>query len=163
MNKSLKLMVIGAHPDDETLGMGGILAKYGAEGVETYVVTATRGQRGWFGAEADYPGPESLGRMREEELCNAIRILGVKDVMILDYMDGDLDQAPAATLIRELAAHIRWVRPDVVVTFDPFGAYGHPDHIAISQYTQAAVVEAARVDEIAPAHQVAQIVLHDVY
>lgn len=157
MKQPLKLMVIGAHPDDETLGMGGILAKYAAEGIETYVVTATRGQRGWFGPAADYPGPQQLGMIRENELCNAAWVLGVKDVMVLDFMDGDLDLPESAMIIRELAAHIRWVRPDVVVTFDPFGAYGHPDHIAISQYTQAALIEAARVDEIAPAHQVAKL------
>ncbi len=157
MNKPLRLMVIGAHPDDETLGMGGILAKYGHEGIETYVVTATRGQRGWFGDEVDYPGPEALGKLREAELCQAAQILGVKDVMILDYMDGDLDAVDAVQITRELAAHIRWVRPDVVVTFDPFGGYGHPDHIAISQYTQAAIIEAARMDEIAPAHQVPKL------
>ena len=63
MSKQLKLMCILAHPDDESLGTGGILAKYAAEGVETYLVTATRGQRGWFGPEEDYPGPESLERV----------------------------------------------------------------------------------------------------
>jgi len=157
MKNALKLMVIGAHPDDETLGTGGILAKYAAEDIDTYVVTATRGQRGWFGAEESYPGPEKLGKRREDELCNATRILGVEEVMILDYLDGDLDTVDVSTITRELAAHIRWVRPDVVVTFDPFGAYGHPDHIAISQYTQAALIEATRPDEIAPAHQVAKL------
>ena len=65
MVNDLKLMCVLAHPDDESLGTGGILAKYAAEGVETYLVTATRGERGWFGNESDYPGLEALGKRRE--------------------------------------------------------------------------------------------------
>src|SRR5215217_698389 len=65
MVDQLKLMCVLAHPDDESLGMGGTLAKYASEGVETYLVTATRGERGWFGDEKDNPGLEALGRMRE--------------------------------------------------------------------------------------------------
>ena len=62
MSESLKLMAVLAHPDDESLGTGGILARYAAEGVATYLVTATRGEHGWQGATADYPGPAALGR-----------------------------------------------------------------------------------------------------
>ena len=68
MTEQLKLMVVLAHPDDESLGMGGILARYAAEGVETYLITATRGERGWFGDPAEYPGPTALGQRREQEL-----------------------------------------------------------------------------------------------
>jgi len=64
MADTLRLMVVAAHPDDESLGMGGTLAKYAAEGVETYLVTATRGEYGWFGEEKENPGPEALGRLR---------------------------------------------------------------------------------------------------
>jgi len=60
MSETLKLMCILAHPDDEPLGTGGILAKYGAEDVETYLITATRGEHGWMGDEKDDPGPEAL-------------------------------------------------------------------------------------------------------
>ncbi len=65
MTDQLKLMCVLAHPDDESLGTGGILAKYAAEGVETYLVTATRGERGWFGYESDYPGLEALEAVRK--------------------------------------------------------------------------------------------------
>lgn len=99
MTTPLKLMCVLAHPDDESLGMGGTLAKYAAEGVETYLVTATRGERGWFGEEKDYPGPEALGKMREAELLNAAKELGIREVNFLDYMDGDLDQANASEAI----------------------------------------------------------------
>ncbi len=143
MPNKLKLMCILAHPDDESLGNGGILAKYTAEGVETYLVTATRGERGWFGSEEDYPGPEALGKIREDELLAAARVLGIRRVNFLDYLDGDLDQAHPMEVIAKIVEHVRRVRPDVVITFGPDGAYGHPDHIAICQFTTAAIVEAA--------------------
>lgn len=145
MNGSLRMLSVLAHPDDESLGTGGIQARYAAEGVETYLITATRGQRGWFGDEAAYPGPENLGRMRERELLSAAEVLGIREVTLLDYMDGELDQADPVRGVEQLAAHIRRIRPQVVVTFDPYGYYGHPDHIAISQWTTAAVVAAASI------------------
>lgn len=138
-----RLLCILAHPDDESMGTGGILAKYAAEGVSTYVITATRGHYGWSGAPADNPGPESLARLREEEGRAATAVLGVEELTFLDYIDGQLDQADPQKVIAELAAHVRRIRPHVVVTFAPDGAYGHPDHIAISQFTSAALVRAA--------------------
>lgn len=143
MNNTLRLMAILAHPDDESLATGGILARYAAEGVETYLITATRGERGWFGEPEAYPGPEALGRMREAELRAAAELLGLQEVSFLDYVDGDLDQADPNEATAKITAHLRRVRPQVVVTFDPNGLYGHPDHIAISQFTMAAIVAAA--------------------
>jgi LmbE family N-acetylglucosaminyl deacetylase len=140
---SLRLMAVLAHPDDESLGFGGALAKYAAEGVETYLVTATRGERGWTGAPAEYPGPAALGRIREAELRAAAKALGLREVQLLDYIDGDLDQADPAEATAKIVGHLRRVRPHVVLTFDPQGAYGHPDHIAICQLTTAAVLAAA--------------------
>ncbi|HCB49216.1 MAG TPA: hypothetical protein DEP47_06780 [Chloroflexi bacterium] len=61
---TLKLMCVLAHPDDESLGLGGALAKYAAEGVETYLVTVTRGERGWNGKDEAYPGLVALGKIR---------------------------------------------------------------------------------------------------
>ena len=148
MTNQLKLMCVLAHPDDESLGNGGILAKYAAEGVETYLVTATRGERGWFGSEKDYPGPEALGKIREDELFAAARVLGIRRFDFLDYIDGDLDQCHPAEVIAKLVGHLRSIKPDVVVTFGPDGAYGHPDHIAISQFTTAAIVEAADANSL---------------
>ena len=148
MTDQLKLMCVLAHPDDESLGTGGILAKYAAEGVETYLVTATRGERGWFGNESEYPGLEVLGKKRETELFAAAQVLGIRRVEFLDYIDGDLDQVPPAEAVAKIVRHLRRVQPDVVVTFGPDGAYGHPDHIAICQFTAAAVVEAASPDSL---------------
>ncbi len=143
MSKQLELMGILAHPDDESMGTGGIMAKYAAEGVETYLLTATRGEKGWFGPAEDYPGPEALGRVREGELLAAARVLGLKEVSFLDYIDGELENASMPQLVGKIARHIRRVRPDVVVTFDPYGVYGHLDHIIMCQAVTAAIVAAA--------------------
>ena len=139
----LKLMGVLAHPDDESLGTGGTLAKYAAEGVETYLVTATRGERGRFGDSGERPPPEVVGRVREAELREAAKVLGVREVTFLDYHDGDLDQVNVTEAVARIAHHLRRVKPHVVMTFGPEGAYGHPDHIAISQLATAAVVAAA--------------------
>lgn len=141
--KKLKLMCVLAHPDDESLATGGLLARCAALGVQTYLLTATRGEWGWFGEAETYPGPLSLGAIREVELFQAARELGICEVDFLDYEDGKLDQADAEVAISKIAYHLRRIKPDVVVTFDPFGCYGHPDHIAISQFTTAAIVKAA--------------------
>jgi LmbE family N-acetylglucosaminyl deacetylase len=143
MAEQLRLMCVLAHPDDESLGTGGTLAKYVAEGVATYLVTATRGERGWQGAESDNPGLAGLGAIREAELRKAVATLGIRELHFLDYIDGDLDQADQAEAIAKIAAHLRRIKPHVVITFGPAGAYGHPDHIAICQFATAACVAAA--------------------
>ena len=139
----LKLLAVFAHPDDESMGMGATLAKYSAEGVETSLVCATRGERGWFGPEQGNPGPGALGQIREGELRRAAETLGMRAVHFLDYVDGDLDKANPAEAIAKIVTHIRAIQPQVVVTFPPDGGYGHPDHIAISQFASAAIVCAA--------------------
>ena len=143
MSEALRLLCVLAHPDDESLGTGGTLAQYAAEGVETYLVTATRGERGWQGDAQDNPGLAALGAIREAELRAAAQVLGLRELHFLDYVDGDLDQADPTEAVARIAAHIRRIRPHVVLTFGPAGAYGHTDHIAISQFTTAACVAAA--------------------
>lgn len=143
MTKPLRLLAVLAHPDDESLGFGGTFAKYADEGVETYLITATRGQYGWFGSADDYLGETALGKLREDELRQATEILGIKETIVLDYIDGQLDQADSDEIITIIAQYICRIQPDVVITFDPYGAYGHPDHIAICQFTTAAIIQAA--------------------
>ena len=126
------LLASFAHPDDESMGMGGTLAKYSAQGVETYCLCATRGERGWFGPEEQNPGLEVLGRIRTDELESAVRELGMSGLELLDYTDGEVDEAEPGEIIGKIVSHIRSIRPQVVVTFPPDGNYGHPDHIAIS-------------------------------
>ena len=143
---SLRLMCVLAHPDDESLGTGGTLAKYAAEGIETHVVTATRGERGRFSDGQERPGDDVVGRVREAELRAAARELGVHEVTVLGCPDGGLDSVDPERTQDTIAGLLRRVRPQVVITFGPEGAYGHPDHIAISQLTAAAIVRASDRD-----------------
>lgn len=151
----LKLMCILAHPDDESLGTGGILARYAHEGVHTSLITATRGQRGWQGDAADNPGQEALGQIRKAELRAAANVLGVQELILLDYMDGELDEAEWQTAVSKIAHYIRLIQPHIVVTFDPYGSYGHPDHIAISQMTAAAIVVAGATHQVSKLYYMA--------
>src|SRR5262245_33635572 len=115
------LMAVLAHPDDESLGVGGTLAKYAADGVDVFVVTATRGESGRYKGhgrdDARHPGPAALGNIRERELRAAAQTLGVSEVSLLDYCDQQLDRADPREAEARIAAQIRRVRPDVVVTF----------------------------------------------
>jgi LmbE family N-acetylglucosaminyl deacetylase len=147
VSEVLRLLAVLAHPDDESLGFGGTLVHYGAEGVETHLVTATLGQGGRFRGHppgaAEHPGPGALAAIRERELRAACEVIGLRSLSLLGYVDGRLDEAPPREAIGRIAAHVRRVRPQVVMTFDSEGSYGHPDHIAISQFTTAALVAAA--------------------
>src|SRR5580765_5088771 len=116
-SRPLKLMAVLAHPDDESLGIGGTLAKYAGEGIETYLVTATRGERGRFGESGEKPPPGVVGRVREAELREAARVLGVREVRFLDYYDGNLDQVNVIEAVARIADHLRRVKPQVVITF----------------------------------------------
>ena len=156
-------MAVLAHPDDESLGCGGTLARYSAEGVDTFLVTATRGESGRFrGHRRDserHPGADALARIREKELRAAASTLGIRELAVLDYRDQELDRAAPAEAIAKIAECIRRMRPQVVVTFPPDGAYGHPDHIAISQFTTAATVAAAvpHPADATPGHRVSKL------
>ena len=142
-----RLMVVTAHPDDETLGFGGVLARYASEGAETFLVTATRGDRGrYFGHAAgspEHPGDAALSRIRERELQAAAAVLGIRHVALLDYHDQQLDRVGVEQAVTTIVGHIRRARPQVLLTFPPDGAYGHPDHIAVSQLATAAIVASA--------------------
>jgi LmbE family N-acetylglucosaminyl deacetylase len=142
-----RLMAVLAHPDDESLGVGGTLAKYASEGVDVFLLTATRGDggryRGHRSDDPQHPGPVALAKIREAELRDAASVLGVREVSLLDYHDQHLDRASPREAVADIVGHLRRVQPEVVVTFGPDGGYGHPDHIAISQFTTAAIVAAA--------------------
>lgn len=138
-----------AHPDDEAFGSGGTLAKYAQSGARVTLVCATRGEVGEISDPA-LATPETLGQVREQEMLAAARALGVGDVRFLDYRDSGMAgtddnhnpaafvNVPAEEVVARLVQIIREVRPQVVLTFDPSGGYGHPDHIAIHQHTVAA-------------------------
>jgi LmbE family N-acetylglucosaminyl deacetylase len=157
----LSLMAVFAHPDDESLAIGGAVARYASEGVEVNLVTATRGEKGRFFDNSARPPQEEIGVVRERELRAAAARLGIGNVTVLGYVDGELCSADPIAISRKIAAEIRRRRPHVVVTFDPWGAYGHPDHVAICQFATAAVPAAAdpdfEVGEDLAAHRVSKL------
>ncbi|KWV29855.1 PIG-L family deacetylase [Micromonospora rifamycinica] len=153
--RGLTLMAVHAHPDDEATSTGGVLARYAAEGITTVLVTCTDGRCG-DGPGGVKPGeaghdPAAVVAMRQRELeasCAALKIthletLGYADSGMMGWPTNELPGAfwttPVAEAADRLAELIRRYRPDVVVTYDENGFYGHPDHIQAHRITMAAV------------------------
>ena len=161
---ALGLMAVHAHPDDEVILTGGVLARAADRGVRTAVVTATGGERGEVvgeGLDAAEVAPK-LAEVRAAELAEALDLLGAGAPRFLGYEDSGMmgeasNEQPQAfwkanfdEAVRRLVAHLREFRPDVVVTYDAFGGYGHPDHIQAHRVTVVAV-EAAAAQALYPA------------
>ena len=141
--QNLGLMCVHAHPDDEVIMTGGVLARAGEEGIRTAVVTCTGGEMGEVVGEGMDPEEifPKLAEVRLEELRAALEILGTDGPRMLGYRDsgmmgteGNSDarsfwQANLDEAVGRLVAHIREFRPSVLVSYDAFGGYGHPDHI----------------------------------
>lgn len=145
-HRKLTLLAVLAHPDDETFGIGGTLALYARRGVNVYLICATRGEAGEMNEQL-LRGFSSIAERREAELRCAAEKLGLTQVYFLNYRDsgmpGSADnrhpQALAAQPLERVAAdiahYIRLLQPHVIITFDPIGGYGHPDHMAIHKAT----------------------------
>jgi len=143
------LLAVLAHPDDETFGPGGTLARYAAQGVDVHYACATRGEAGTVDAEL-MRGFATTGDLRWSELEAAVKILSLTGVHWLGYRDSGmpgaednrhpdaLAQADHDVLVGKIVAVIRALRPQVVITFDSCGGYGHPDHVSIHYATQKA-------------------------
>ena len=141
-----RLLFSLAHPDDESFGSGGVIACYVAEGAEVYYACATNGDVGTVSPER-LNGFKSIAELRLSELDRASDVLGFKKVFKLGYKDSGmmnsetsndptcLWQAPREAVARRVVEVIRESRPQVVVTFNKYGGYGHPDHIAIQRAT----------------------------
>ncbi len=127
------LLVVLAHPDDESFSIGGTLAKSVAEGSHVHLVVATRGEAGIPGKDA-----AETAFIREDELRRACAELGIQQLTFLDFVDGKLDAVQDDLGISSILTLMRQSRPDVVVTFGPDGISGHPDHIAVNRWTTAA-------------------------
>ncbi|MDQ3612171.1 MAG: N-acetyl-1-D-myo-inositol-2-amino-2-deoxy-alpha-D-glucopyranoside deacetylase [Actinomycetota bacterium] len=143
MDDAPGVLCVHAHPDDESISTGGVLCLAAQRGFRAAVVTCTGGERGEvFGAGMDPAevGPR-LPEVRREELTRALGILGAGSPRWLGYRDSgmagtDGNDDPASfwradvdEAVGRLVAHLREFRPDVVVTYDPYGGYGHPDHV----------------------------------
>ena len=152
------LLAFHAHPDDESISMGGTLAEYTSLGVPVTVVTATRGEAGEIHNRDDVnEARPRLGDIREAEERAACRVLGVEDIEFLGYRDsgmmgtGDNDHddsfwsADFMEAVGRLVRVIRARRPQVVTAYDPFGGYGHPDHIQVHRVGTAAFFSSADV------------------
>ena len=153
--RPLTFMAVHAHPDDEATGTGGVLARYADEGIETVLVTCTDGRcgDGPGGAKPGEPGhdPEQVIALRQRELEASCALLGVTHLEQLGYADsgmmgwpandapGSFWSTPVAEAAEPLAELMRRYRPDVVVTYDENGFYGHPDHIQANRITVAAL------------------------
>ncbi len=150
------LMVVVAHPDDETFGVGGTMALLRQRGEPVSVLIATRGQSGQIVLpELDTEENRAdMAALREREARAAMDALGVERLDFLDHRDGQLAEQPQGPLAREVATALRRKRPAVVVTFGPEGIYGHPDHLAIHRATTRAFELAAdpeiELDELPP-------------
>jgi LmbE family N-acetylglucosaminyl deacetylase len=151
----LTLMAVHAHPDDEAIGTGGILAKYAAEGVRTVLVTCTNGELGDGpgGVKPDDPSHDegTVVTLRRRELEESCRVLGVTNLEMLGYHDSGMEgwpqnhapdafwHTPVDVAAHRVADLMRTYRPQVVVTYDEHGFYGHPDHIQANRVTRAAI------------------------
>jgi mycothiol S-conjugate amidase len=144
------LLGLFAHPDDESFGPGGTLDRYAAEGADVHVIIATDGDAGSVEDNHKREDGRTLAQERGEELAKAVIALGITSVWNLPYRDSGmrgspdndnpraLIQQPVEALTRELVDYIRRLRPQVVLTHDPFGGYGHPDHIRCCEAMTAA-------------------------
>ena len=134
-----KILAVFAHPDDETFGPGATLAKYASAGAMVDVVMATRGEAG----ENNLPNKtdEPLGKIRERELKNADRILGIHKIDFLNFIDGELKQNIYFDIAKKIIFKIRTFKPDIIITFEPHGVSGHLDHIAMSFITTYAYLQ----------------------
>lgn len=144
------LLGVFAHPDDESFGPGGTLARYAAEGADTHVIIATDGIAGSVEEGTQLDSREQLALMRAQELTLAAVTLGVRSIWSLPYRDSGmrgspdndhpkaLIQQPIEQLTRELLGYMERLRPEVVLTHDPYGGYGHPDHIKVCEAVTAA-------------------------
>ncbi len=161
------LLAVFAHPDDESFGVGGTIARYAAEGAEVWLVCATDGDAGTVDA-AMLEGYAGASQLRAAELCCAAQALGLKGIDWLGYRDSgmagspdnqnpdSLVQAPMDKLVGEIVASIRRHRPQVIICDNEFGGYGHPDHIKLHQATVLAfeaAADPARYPEAGPAHR----------
>lgn len=165
-----RILGVFPHPDDEGT-MSGALLKYGQAGNETGLICITRGEVGEISDPA-LATPETLGKVREGEMRAAAQELGVKHLWFLGYRDSgmagtadnhdtrSLLQANPAEVVGKIVEVIRQFRPQVVVTFDETGGYGHPDHITAYKHTTSAFYAAAdaiQYPELGPAHRVSKL------
>ena len=154
-----RLLLVFAHPDDESVFAAGLACRTVADGGSVALCTATLGEHGKVGDPPVCPRGR-LGAVRQAELMSACAVLGIDTVRVFGYPDRGLASAPAETIRRQIVEVVRAVRPQVVVTFDPNGSNLHPDHVAISRFTSdgvAAAGDARWFPELGAPHETARL------
>lgn len=125
-----KVLVIFPHPDDEANSLGGTITKFVDKGIEVNWIILTKGEKGNDDAHFD----ENLKETRSNEAQKVAKILGIKNLTLKDYPDNGVDQYKDE-LVGDIRQTIKEVSPDLVITYDESGGYGHPDHIIVSKVT----------------------------
>jgi LmbE family N-acetylglucosaminyl deacetylase len=156
------VLVVMAHPDDESMGCGGLILRHTRAGVPVHLVCATRGGEGWAGKplgakKADLP------QIRSGELDEAAAALAISSVELWDYPDGGVDKCDRQEMTQKIWEQISRLRPKAVVGWGPDGVYGHPDHIAVGACTDAAVNAMSEGDRPALYHLAADAQLVEFY
>ena len=135
-----KLLLVLAHPDDESMGNGTLIVRFADAGWDVHLVCATRGGMGWNGRPAGARF-EELPEIRSRELAQAAEVLGLASVELWDYPDGGVPQQDQDEIAARIRGAVDRLGPDVVVGWGPDGGYGHPDHIAVGACTDAALAD----------------------
>lgn len=136
-----KVLAVFAHPDDEAFGPGGTLAKYASSGTEIHLLCATRGEAGLWDEKSKNKEQTTnnkeikIHHVREEELLKSAKILGIRKVEFLDYIDGTLSNAIYHELAGKIIQKIDNFTPQILLTTERLGVSGHLDHIAVSMIT----------------------------
>ena len=141
-----KILLVMAHPDDESFLPGGTIAKYASEGVEIHLLCATRGENGQWSAVA--PDGRGLGEVREREHREAVKILGIKQLDYLDLIDGEIKNQDIEKLVKKVKEKIKVFKPDVLLTLDLGGISGHLDHIAMAIVATKAFEDLTKVKKL---------------
>lgn len=137
------ILLVFAHPDDESFGLAGTVLKYTRQGVPVDLVCATQGEKG---PRLDVPAHMDTGTVRVAELRAAAAIMGIRNIYLLGYIDGELDAADADEIMNKVLEIMRQAKPEVVITFGPDGITGHGDHIAIGKAATSAFEKLAPPD-----------------
>jgi LmbE family N-acetylglucosaminyl deacetylase len=145
------VLVVMAHPDDESMGSGGLVLRHTRNGIPVHLICATRGEEGWTGKPLG-ARKEQLADIRTAELDEAAGALALSGVEVWDYPDGGVAQSNQQEITERIWRQISKLRPKAVVGWGPDGVYGHPDHIAIGACTDAAVAAMAEGDRPALYH-----------
>jgi LmbE family N-acetylglucosaminyl deacetylase len=156
------LLVVMAHPDDESMGCGGLILRHTRAGVPVHLICATRGEAGWSGKPLGAK-QEDLAQIRTTELEEAGAALAIQGIEVWDYPDGGVPGCDQQEITQRIWEQITKLRPKAVVGWGPDGVYGHPDHIAMGACTDTAVTSMAEGDRPALYHLAVDQKLADFY